>query len=174
MSNSRVAVFIDGLNIRNRLRESGWPEFVDIQYLANRLTGNRKLVGCYLAVGSPNKRQLGQTRYWKELQYYQRIEKQPSVTVDYGYMVKRGSKWTEKKIDVFIATRMVAMACSNQIDAVILVTADGDLVPAVETVVSLGKKVETIVFTRSNAYVGNLIRVSTSQRNARPSHFIPL
>ncbi len=171
MSITRVAVFIDGLNMRNRLRESGWPVYIDVEHLAKRLAGGRQLVTCYLAVGAPNKKQLGAKRYWSEVSYYQKVEQQPSVEVAYGYMVKRGNRWTEKKVDVLVATKMVALACSNQFDTAVLVSADGDLVPAVETVVAFGKRVETLVFTKSDAYIGNLIKVSTSQRNARLSHF---
>jgi len=169
----RVAIFIDGLNMMNRLRESGWPDLVDVQYLAERLAGNRRLVVCHYCVARPNKVQLGDKRYWTEINYLQKVEKQPRVEVHYGYMVRHG-KWIEKKVDVLLATKMVLMGCMDQYHTAILVTADGDLVPAVEAVVGLGKRVETLLFTKSKAYVGELVKVSSLQPNARASYFRPL
>ena len=138
--------------MRFRLRECGWPEFIDVRYLASRLAGNRRLRACYLCVGRPHSGHLSQGQYWNETRYYRRVEWQELVQVDYGYMVNRGTRWVEKKVDVLLAAKMVSMACTHGFDTAILVSADGDLVPAVESVIELGKKVETVVFTKSRAY----------------------
>ena len=174
MAQPRVALFVDGLNMRNRLRESGWPEFVDVAHLGQRLAGNRNLVICHYCVGRPELNQLGNKKYWSEIRYYTMLEKQSGMQVQYGYMVKRGQRWVEKRVDVLIASKMIEGACRNQYDVAILVTADGDLVPAVESVVALGKKVELLVFTKASAYSGNLVKVSSLHRSARKSHFVPL
>ena len=169
-----MAVFIDGLNMRNRLRESGWPELIDVRHLCERLAGNRELVACYFCIGAPNIQHLGKKRYWREIGYLRALEAQKGVTVEYGYMVKRNHRWQEKKVDSLITTKMTIGAATDEYDTAVLITADGDIVPPVEAVVKIGKRVETLVFTKAQAYVGQLVAVSTVQRNARQSHFIAL
>ena len=50
-------------------------------------------------------------------------------------------RYTEKRVDVSIAVDMVRMAYEGMYDVAYLLSADSDLVPAVEAVRSRGKKV---------------------------------
>jgi uncharacterized LabA/DUF88 family protein len=171
---SKVMVFIDGMNARCRLEECKWVEDYDVSHLAERLAGNRTLSGVYYYITTPNRKQLGNEGYSKARRYIDAVEKQSMVLVKKGYMVDREGIWEEKMVDVLIASDMVYLAAKNEYDTAILVTADNDLVPAIQRVKNLNHKVELIVFTKAKPKVGNLVKASTINRSARKSHFIPI
>ncbi len=170
----KVMVFIDGMNARCRLEECKWVEDFDVLYLAQRLAGGRILSGVFYYIPTPNKKQLGDKGYSRARRYIDTIEKQPLVKVKKGYMVDRNGVWEEKMVDVLIASDMVFLAAKNEYDTAILVTADNDLVPAIQRVKNLNHKVELIVFTKAKPRVGNLIKASSINRSARESHFKPI
>ena len=163
----RVMVFIDGMNARCRLEECKWVEDYDVLHLARRLAGGRTLFGIFYYITTPNRKQLGDEGYSRARRYIDAIEKQSMVEVKKGYMVDRNGVWEEKMIDVFFAAR-------NEYDTAILVTADNDLVPAIQRVRNLNHKVELIVFTKATPKIGNLLKASSIHREARESYFKPI
>ena len=74
-------------------------------------------------------------------------------------------------VDVLIASDMVFFAARNENDTAILVTADNDLVPAIQRVKNLNHKVELLVFTKAKPKIGNLLKASSINRRARESYF---
>lgn len=56
------------------------------------------------------------------------------------------NKWKEKGVDVKIVVDMLALAEKGECDSIILVSSDSDLLPAVERVKEMGKRVEYIGF----------------------------
>ena len=173
-----MAVFIDGLNVMYRLRESGWQEFFDVCYLAQRLARDRPLEGVFYFRPRPQMPPIKtRTQYWAEVQHVQRIEKELHLHygrwVRYGWMVKRDWGWQEKRTDVWLAAEMVAQAHQDRFDVAILVTADTDLVPAVEHVLMKDKGVELVVFPKCSTNVAELVKVSNSTTTARRSFFRP-
>ena len=170
----RVMVFIDGMNARCRLEECKWVEDYDVLHLARRLAGGRTLSGIFYYIPTPNREQLGDKEYGKTRRYIDALEKQPLVKVKKGYMVDRNGVWEEKMVDVLIASDMVFSAARNEYDTAILITADNDLVPAIQRVKNLNHKVELIVFTKAKPKVGNLIKASSINRRARESYFKPI
>ncbi len=89
-------------------------------------------------------------------------------------MVDRNGIWEEKMVDVLIASDMVFYAAKGEYDTAILVTADNDLVPAIQRVKNINHRVELLVFTKAKPKVGNLIKASSINREARISHFISI
>ncbi|MDH5695257.1 MAG: NYN domain-containing protein [Dehalococcoidia bacterium] len=170
----KVMVFIDGMNTRCRLEECRWVEDFDVLHLAQRLTGNRALSGVFYYIPTPNRQQLGDEGYSRARRYIDTTDKQPLVKVKKGYMVNRNGVWEEKMVDVLIASDMVFFAARNEYDTAILVTADNDLVPAIQRVRNLNRKVELLVFTRAKPKVGNLRQASSISRRARESYFKPI
>ncbi len=90
----RVGVYIDGLNVMFRLRESGWQEFFDVGHFARRVVGNRLLVQIgYFRVKPQMPPIKTAAQYWAEISYLQRVDKQLLADfgkyVRYGYMAKR-------------------------------------------------------------------------------------
>lgn len=57
---------------------------------------------------------------------------------------QRGITLVEKAVDVMIAVDMVMMAVKDELDAVYLLSADGDFTPAVHAARGLGKKVYVV------------------------------
>jgi len=170
----RVMVFIDGMNARCRLEECKWVEDFDVLHLAQRLAGSRTLSGVFYYVPTPNREQLGDEGYSRVRRYIDAIEKQSMVKVKKGYMVSRNGVWEEKMVDVLISSDMVFFAARNEYDTAILVTADNDLVPAIQRVKNLNRKVELLVFTKAKPKVGNLRKASSINRKARESYFKPI
>ena len=171
---SKVMVFIDGMNTRCRLEECKWIEDFDVLHLAQRLAGRRTLSCILYYIPTPNRKQLGDKGYSKARRYIDALEKQPLVKVKKGYMVDRNGLWEEKMVDVLIASDMVFSAARNEYDTAILITADNDLVPAIQRVKNLNHKVELVVFTKAKPKVGNLIKASSINRRARESYFKPI
>ena len=168
---NRVMVFIDGMNVRCRLEECKWVEDFDVLHLAQRLAGRRTLSGVFYYIPTSNRKQLGDKGYSRARRYIDAVEKQPVVKVKKGYMVDRDGIWEEKMVDVLIASDMVFFAARNEYNTAILVTADNDLVPAIQRVKNLNRKVELLIFTKAKPKVGNLINASSIKRTARESYF---
>lgn len=149
MVRTRVAVFIDGANLYNRLRQCRWPTQVDVGEFGRRLAGGRQLIGVwYYNVSPPAERPRGQVA--RQEGYYARIREHPLVTFSLGYLQRRlvDSKavYEEKGVDVSLAVDMVTGAFEDRYDSAVLVSSDGDFKPAVETVRRYGKRVEYLYF----------------------------
>lgn len=81
----------------------------------------------------------------------------PAVEHELREIMESGKTiWTEKAVDVMIATDMIYMACNNEYDVAYLLSADGDFSPVVEKVRKVGKK----VFVASPAYGGEISRAA--------------
>jgi uncharacterized LabA/DUF88 family protein len=180
----RVIVFIDGLNVRFRLRECGWSEYYDVGRVATELAGPRELVHAAFYHPTPNVEHLGEAQYAIERAYLESVRRDKNVVVPAGaYMAKRdawvggkkvGHVWEEKQTDVLLASDLVFMAATNQIDAAVVASADADIVPAIRRCTELGVPVELLRFRgRNHPRLYSLEEVSTSFRRARPSYFRP-
>jgi len=64
----------------------------------------------------------------------------------------RDKSYHEKGVDVRLAVEMIRLARQNKYDVAYLLSSDTDLVPAVEEVLSLGKKVKYIGATDSQSF----------------------
>lgn len=184
----RVSVFIDGLNVRNRLQECRWEEFFDVGFMARQLAGPRHLVDALYYHPQPNHEQLGPTRYANERAYLERVRK--DVLAPSGaYMAKRmrhcdgkiapvcdGKEivvWTEKLTDVLLASDLVYMAATDQIDIAIVASADADIVPAIRRCRDLDVPVELLRFRGARPRLYELEKAVTGFLRARPSYFRP-
>lgn len=59
--------------------------------------------------------------------------------------------YTEKGVDIAIASDMLRLAYNNSYDTAILITGDGDFVPALEGVQDLGKHTENAYFQKGSS-----------------------
>jgi uncharacterized LabA/DUF88 family protein len=175
---NRVAVFIDGLNVRHRLRERGWCEDYDIGRLIKQLIGPRRVVGAYFYHPQPNQEHLGPQRYAIERAYLDRVMHDDAVIAPPGaYMVKRfnavgGYVWTEKQTDVLLATELVYMAARGLMDRAVVATADADLAPAIRRCAELEIPVEILRF-RGKPRIWKLESIAATLIRARPAFFRP-
>lgn len=175
---TRVGVFIDGLNARYRLRERGWEESFDVGYFSQRVAGGRTLVGVFYFRAGPRKPPINTAaELAKQQAHVQKVEAQ--LYQDYGRWLRFGrmklqsGHWVEKRTDVWLASQMILEAATDALDVAILVTADSDLVPAVELVRFLNKDVELVVFPGKKPNVSELLTDASQVKTARQSWFQP-
>lgn len=163
---NRVAVFIDYQNTYMRAREvfgsMGADSFVVGQVLPRRLGVHlvqrgrvvdpaRQLSSVAVYRGEPDsgRSSVGQAACHRQVSAWRRQALVEARTRPLRY---RHIRWTdgsardwearEKGIDVLIAVDMVRGAIEDRFDVAVLVSADNDLVPALEAVVASGKRVE--------------------------------
>ncbi len=149
----RVAIFIDGSNLYNGMRDNLSNTRVNLQMLVKQLLNKRKLQRTYyynatLTDDYENDLREGQTRFFESLR---RI---PYVTVRLGRLHRRqDGSLVEKGIDVAIAVESLSLAFEDAYDTAIIVSGDGDYVELVEALKRKGKHVECGMFKNQSAGV---------------------
>jgi uncharacterized LabA/DUF88 family protein len=143
---NRVALFIDGSNLYNGMKENLESTRVHLQELVRQLVGERKLFRTYyfnatLTDDYDNELREGQQRFFESLR---RI---PFVTVRLGKLHRRhDGSLIEKGIDVAIAVEALSLAYEDAYDVALLVSGDGDYAELVEALKRKGKHVEFAMF----------------------------
>lgn len=158
----RVAIFIDGSNFYHSIKDT-LPIYDDkdlgfkgFKKVIEFLRKERILVGTYY-YNAPLDRSYNQIIYSKQQKFFADLKKIPGFHIILCRMRKMRDKngkysYSVKGDDIHIAVDMVRMAYENSYDTAILVSGDGDFVPAITTVQKIGKNVENAYFrlTRSN------------------------
>ena len=117
----------------------------DYEKLKNLITQGRKLQGIFLYVGVVYPMSQEKKRWYEELSNRS------------GYVIKANfdkialNSAIEKKVDINIAIDIISLAYENVYDIAVLVSGDGDFVPAVKKVKELDKNVEVWAFRYSLA-----------------------
>ena len=149
----RVAVFIDGSNLYNGMRDNLANTRVNLQTFVRQLIGERNVMRTYyynapLTDDYENDLREGQQRFFESLR---RI---PYVTVRLGRLHRRNDgSLVEKGIDVAIAVECLSLAYENTYDTALLVSGDSDYVELVEALKRKGKHVECAMFKNQSAGV---------------------
>ena len=147
----RLAMFIDGSNLYNGMRENLSNTRVNLGELIEQLRGGRYLVRCYyynapLTDDYDHELREGQARFFESLR---RI---PYVTVRLGRLHRRSDgSLVEKGIDVSIAVEALSLAFNDGYDETVIVSGDGDYVELVEAIKRHGKQVEIAMFRNQSA-----------------------
>jgi uncharacterized LabA/DUF88 family protein len=147
----RVAIFIDGSNLYNGMRDNLQSTRVNLQELIRQLLRDRRLMRTYyynapLTDDYDAELREGQHRFFDSLR---RI---PYVTVRLGRLHRRNDGLlVEKGIDVAIAVESLSLAWENAYDTALLVSGDGDYVELVEAIKRKGKQVECAMFKNQSA-----------------------
>jgi uncharacterized LabA/DUF88 family protein len=149
----RIIIFIDGSNFYHILKDMfrnhktlmdfNFEEFV--KYLAS----GRKLIRTYY-YSAPLDKKKDEETYSKQQKFFEKIKKLP----DFELILCRMQKdridgeitYSVKEDDIHIAVDMVKLAYNDAYDTAILISTDGDFVPAIDAVKEKGKKVENIGF----------------------------
>ena len=148
----RVIIFIDGNNLYHSLKVRGWPTWIEIGPLAQRLAGrNRELVRTYYYNAAPpsgskhegvGKYYLAKVKGVPNIVFHQsRLQNTTKVDENGQYQT-----YIEKGADTALVADMVQCAAENECDVAILVSSDGDFAPAVEMLHKYNKRVEVIYF----------------------------
>jgi len=154
----KVMVFIDGSNlyhvVKNLLPELKPFEF-NFESFVKQLVGDRELVAVNY-YNAPLDRQKDDSGYIKQQRFFEKIKRIPLFHLILCRMQKRivdGKIIYEvKEDDIHLAVDMVKMAYNGAYDTAILVSSDGDFVPAVLAVKDIGKKVENVGFENKFSY----------------------
>lgn len=147
----RVALFIDGSNLYNGMRDNLANTRVNLQVLIRQLLGRRQLFRAYyynapLTDDYESDLREGQSRFFESLR---RI---PYVTVRLGRLHRRhDGSLVEKGIDVAIAVESLSLAYEDAYDTAIIVSGDGDYIELVEAIKRKGKHVECGMFKNQSA-----------------------
>lgn len=127
----------------------------DFNKFINLLNGNRNLVRIYYYTAPLDINKNLQT-YSKQQRFFERLKKIPNFELILCRMqkVKIDGKVTYqvKEDDICLAVDMVKLAYNDAYDIAILVSSDGDFVPAVNAVKERGKIVENIGFPNKFSY----------------------
>lgn len=147
----RVAIFIDGSNLYNGMKENLRSTRVNFAELIQQLLRDRPVFRTYyynsmLTEDYDEELRDGQARFFESLR---RI---PYVTVRLGTLHRRNDgTLVEKGIDVAIAVEALSLAYQDAYDTALLVSGDGDYAELVEAIKRLGKHVECAMFRDQSA-----------------------
>ena len=148
---NRLAIFIDGSNLYNGMRENLESTRVNLQELIKQLMFDRTMIRSYyynaaLTEDYDDDLREGQQRFFESLS---RI---PYVTVRLGRLYRRNDGLlVEKGIDVAIAVESLCLAYENAYDTALLVSGDGDYVQLLEALKRKGKHIEVAMFKSQSA-----------------------
>jgi uncharacterized LabA/DUF88 family protein len=153
MANQEEKVFIifDGSNFYHILKNDkvGIQNTLKYRYreLANWLANGRKIVEIKYYVGiarfNKNNPEKSQRIVSNQQKLFAELEKQ-KIKLARGYMMENSGIFHEKGVDVKIAVDLIVGAYENLFDTAILISSDTDLIPAVEKVIKLNKKIEYV------------------------------
>lgn len=149
--NRRVAIFIDGSNLYNGMRENLSNTRVNLGELITQLKRDRFLVRCYY-FNSPLTDDYDLELREGQARFFESLRRIPYVTVRLGRLHRRhDGSLVEKGVDVAIAVEALSLAHVDAFDEVVLVSGDGDYVELVEAIKRLGKHVEIAMFRNQSA-----------------------
>lgn len=153
----RIAIFIDGSNLYHSIRDlfDVHDNEIDFAKLISLLKGSRLLIGAYY-YNAPLDRGYNEEIYWKQQRFFSDLKRIPGFHVILCNMRKivhpgKEPEFSVKGDDVYLATDMISMAYENLYDTAILVSGDGDVVPAIRKARKLGKRVENAHFSVSRS-----------------------
>jgi uncharacterized LabA/DUF88 family protein len=146
----RIIVYIDGSNLYFKLKNLYISHTSQFNYrgLAKYLTKNRILTDINYYVGAVQLNQhnkktkkihQGQLTLFNTL-----LDK--NIKLHKGYLMKNNGVYHEKGVDVNIAVDILVGAYENLYDTALLLSSDTDLIPAIQKIKSLGKKLLYIGF----------------------------
>ncbi|MHA1720612.1 MAG: LabA-like NYN domain-containing protein [Promethearchaeota archaeon] len=182
----RVKIYIDGPNFYHGLQSIG-KKYREFQFnfagMGRTLTTkNRNLVGINY-YSSPFNQQRNPGIYREQQKFFARLRNNGISVIlcktEYRIVDRNAhilqSKGTIKGDDISIAVDMLSDAYDDVYDVAILVSSDGDFVPLVKKVQSMGKRVEILYFENLKSW--ELINSCKNYRQVSKSlirrNFIP-
>src|SRR3989344_4399724 len=156
----RVAVFIDGNNFYFGLKklygkETSLKNF-DFQGFVNFLAGDGKVVGIYY-YNAQLDREFNPKKFKSQKDFFAKLREIPNFHLVLCRLLKRNITGTNKHYyiikedDINMAVDMVENAYEDNFDIAILVSGDGDFVPAVRSVKKRNKVIKNVYFKNSSS-----------------------
>ncbi|MFH1802773.1 MAG: NYN domain-containing protein [archaeon] len=155
----RVAVFIDGSNhyhvVKSLIKSSKKMMEFNFQKFVASLIKDRTFVRTYYYTAPLDWKKNPKT-YAKQQQFFEKLESLPDFKLVLCRMqkVKIDGKtiYQVKEDDIHLAVDMVKLAYNNAYDTAVLVSSDGDFVPAILAAKEIGKRIENIGFETKFSY----------------------
>ncbi len=151
--NERVAIFIDGSNLYNGMRENLRSTRFSLAEMIQQLLRERPVHRTYY-YNAPLTEDYDEELREGQQRFFESLRRIPYVTVRFGRLHRRpDGSLVEKGIDVAIAVEALSLAFQNAYDTALIVSGDGDYVELVETLKRYGKHVECAMFRNQSAGV---------------------
>jgi uncharacterized LabA/DUF88 family protein len=154
----RVCIFIDGSNLYHILRKllpEKKPNNFHFGKFANFLLRGRNLINVYY-YNVPLDITQNLESYIKQQRFFDKIKRLPKFIFVLCRMLKKRIAgkiiYEAKEDDIHLAVDMVKLAFNDAYNTAILVSIDGDFVPAIQAVKERGKNVENIGFENKFSY----------------------
>ncbi len=155
MPEERVMIFIDGSNFYHGLKKNIGETSIDYFKLARCISGERMFIRTYY-YNAPLDQKMDPEKYRKQQQFFERLRNTPNLNLVLVRMQKRVVDgkiiYAIKGDDIHLATDMIVLASKNAYDTAILVSGDGDFVPAVKAVQDMGKRIENFYFKSGHSW----------------------
>lgn len=156
----RVAIFIDGNNFYFGLRKLYGKDkslkTFDFAKFADFLAKKRDIVDIFYYNAQLDREQ-NPNKYESQKGFFEKLKEIPKFHLILCKLLKRNITGTSKfyyiikEDDIHMAVDMVENSCGNKFDVAIVVSGDGDFVPAVKAVQRKGKIVENVYFKDSSS-----------------------
>ena len=174
----QVAVYIDGFNLFYGMRSKGWKQFywLDVHQLAENLlrpSQQLSVVRYFTAPILPDPSDPDKNK--RQETYLNALSTIPKLDIQKGYYISKrlnclkcGAPRTiyeEKTTDVNIAVAMLTDAYANLYDTAILISADGDLVRPVETILTNFRNKRVVVAFPPDRNSNNLRKNASASIN---------
>lgn len=147
-------IFIDGSNFYHGLRSLGKKD-TDFSKFGEAVSSKRELVRIYY-YNAPLDQSADPEKYRKQQIFFDKLRNTPNIKLILARLQKRTidgkAIYVVKGDDIHIATDMIVLASKNAYDTAVLVSGDGDFVPAVEAVQEFGKRVENYYFRSGHSW----------------------
>ena len=171
MNNQRVIVYVDGFNFYYGLKESQkWKRYywLDMVGLFEKfLKPNQELIALKYFSARPDEPGKNERQY----AFFQANKENPKFQLILGKYLKKEitcfkcgnviHTHEEKETDVRIATQIVADAYEKNCDIAIIVSADSDMIPAVELAKAAGQKL--FIYFPPNHHSNNLAMMANGK-----------
>lgn len=154
----RVVLFIDGSNFYYGLKyiygENQELSNFNFLKLGEKLSSKNDLIRVYY-YNAPLDYKNNPDKYAKQQKFFDKVKTTDKVKLILSRLQKRKIKGTDKYYyvikgdDIHLASDMIKGAYENMYDVAILVSGDGDFIPAVNIVQEKGKLVENAYFKQS-------------------------
>jgi len=156
-SAERIIIFVDGSNFYHSVHDTFdlHDNQIDFRKMIEILRTGRLLIGVYYYNASLDRGYNAEV-YWKQQKFFSDLRTIPGFHVILANMrkIKKADgtfEFTVKGDDVYLGIDMVSLAYEDAYDTAILVSGDGDFVPAVKRIQKLGKRAENAYFLISKS-----------------------
>ncbi len=156
----RVSIFIDGNNFYFGLKGiyKNNKKLINFNFekFCNFLVNKRGIINIFYYNATLD-RTKNLAKYKSQQKFFDKIKRIPKFNLILCRLIKRKIRGTNnfvyilKEDDIHMAVDLVKGAFKNTYDTALLVSGDGDFVPAVKAIQKEGKKVENIYFKKTSS-----------------------